>query len=247
MRHFLLPADEPSRRFDARRTNVTLAATIVLLATYNVTRTVVIDDVDTITNVATAVVVGALAWWAHLDAHDLGLEGARVGSGLRWGGAVAGIVLVVMALAALVPATRPLLDDDRVRVGTGDMLFEVLVTIPLGTVLLEELAFRGSLLGLLRRGRGELAAVLWCSLLFGLWHIAPAISTSGDNRTLADVTASPIGLAVSVAGTVVATGAAGVVFCWLRLRSASLVAPVLAHWAVNAVTFSVAWATYRWL
>lgn len=247
MRRFLLPDEEPDRPFDVRRTRLVLAATVVLLATYNVTRTVVIDDVDTLTNLATAAVVGALAWWARLDAHELGLERERLGAGFRWGGGVVGVVLVVMAVVALDPATRPLLDDDRVKVGTGDMVVEVLVTIPLGTVLLEELVFRGSLLGLLRRGRGDVAAVLWCSLLFGLWHIAPAISTSGDNRTLADVTASAIGLAVSVVGTVLATGAAGVAFCWLRLRSGSLVAPALAHWAINAVTFAVAWATYRWL
>jgi membrane protease YdiL (CAAX protease family) len=35
--------------------------------------------------------------------------------------------------------------------------------------------------------------------------------------------------------TVGFTTLAGVVLCWLRPRSDSLVAPILAHWAVNAL------------
>jgi uncharacterized protein len=38
-----------------------------------------------------------------------------------------------------------------------------------------------------------------------------------------------------VIATVVFTTLGGVVLCWLRLRSNSLVAPVLAHWTVNAL------------
>jgi membrane protease YdiL (CAAX protease family) len=43
------------------------------------------------------------------------------------------------------------------------------------------------------------------------------------------------GTAVRVAVTVVSTSVAGVVLCWLRLRSGSLLAPVLAHWTVNGL------------
>ena len=40
--------------------------------------------------------------------------------------------------------------------------------------------------------------------------------------------------------TVLFTSLAGVVLCWLRLRSDSLVAPVLAHWTVNGLGVIVA-------
>jgi membrane protease YdiL (CAAX protease family) len=33
------------------------------------------------------------------------------------------------------------------------------------------------------------------------------------------------------------------IFCWLRLRSKSLVAPVIAHAAVNGAALTVAWFT----
>ena len=41
-------------------------------------------------------------------------------------------------------------------------------------------------------------------------------------------------LAVAVAGTVLFTTAAGVLFAELRRRSGSLLAPMLLHWATNA-------------
>ena len=45
--------------------------------------------------------------------------------------------------------------------------------------------------------------------------------------------AGPGGTMLLVVGTVLFTGIAGVVFCELRRRSGSLLAPILLHWAVN--------------
>ena len=42
-------------------------------------------------------------------------------------------------------------------------------------------------------------------------------------------------------GAVAATFAAGLAFAWLRLRSRSLLAPVLAHAATNGLGLAVAW------
>jgi uncharacterized protein len=54
------------------------------------------------------------------------------------------------------------------------------------------------------------------------------------------VGADAAGAVVRVIVTVVFTSLAGVVLCWLRLRSNSLVAPVLAHWTVNGLGVIVA-------
>jgi membrane protease YdiL (CAAX protease family) len=69
-------------------------------------------------------------------------------------------------------------------------------------------------------------------LLFGLWHLGGIVT--GTAGTAAHV--ALVGL-----GTVAATGAAGTVFCWLRLRSDSLLAPVLAHAAVDTLPLVAAW------
>jgi membrane protease YdiL (CAAX protease family) len=54
------------------------------------------------------------------------------------------------------------------------------------------------------------------------------------------VGADAAGTVLRVIVTVVFTALAGVVLCGLRLRSGSLVAPVLAHWTVNGLGVIVA-------
>jgi membrane protease YdiL (CAAX protease family) len=50
---------------------------------------------------------------------------------------------------------------------------------------------------------------------------------------------------VVIVGMVIAMTLAGMVFCWLRIRSKSLVAPFLFHWGVNATAFFLAWLVSR--
>ena len=47
---------------------------------------------------------------------------------------------------------------------------------------------------------------------------------------------------VVIVGMVVAMTGAGLVFCWLRIRSRSLVAPFVLHAGVNGTAFALAWA-----
>ena len=53
---------------------------------------------------------------------------------------------------------------------------------------------------------------------------------------------SAAGQVALVVGAVVVTFLAGLGFAWLRLRSRSLVAPVLAHVATNGLALVAAWA-----
>jgi membrane protease YdiL (CAAX protease family) len=50
----------------------------------------------------------------------------------------------------------------------------------------------------------------------------------------------PAGRALGVAAAVAGTAVAGLVFCWLRLRSGSLLAPALVHWALNGLGYLLA-------
>lgn len=229
-----------------RRTVVALVSSVVGLAIFNGARAQVIDTAAGIaTNLLMAGALAGVCGYATLRATELGTERSRLGAGLRWGGAALVIVTVVVVATAFVPALAGVLADDRVEVSTAEMLVHVLVTIPIGTVVLEELAFRGLLLGLLRRVTSTGWAVLADSLLFGLWHVAPAVMSADDNAAVADVAASGPGLAATVVATVLITAVAGLVFCWLRLRSRSIVAPALAHLATNSVAFAVAWTVAR--
>jgi uncharacterized protein len=177
----------------------------------------------------------AVARAARLTVAELGLARPAWPSGLRWGAAAAAVVAAAYALALLVPPVRQALPDGDGGAGQAALL-TALVVIPLGTVLPEELAFRGLLLALLGRGHGVRAATLLSSALFGLWHILPSLDGGAANAAIAGaVGGDAAGTLLRVAVTVCFTFAAGVVLCVLRLRSGSLLAPVLAHWAVNGL------------
>jgi len=182
-------------------------------------------------NLAVAALLIAIGRAAGLRWVDLGLDRADARRGLMYGVASMLVVGVVLALALFVPASQARLADGIEPADATTQWFVALVRIPLGTAVFEEVLFRGVLLGLLARLRDRRTALLTSSALFGIWHVVPAWKTS-----------SGTGLAVgaSIVGTVVVTTLAGAVFGWLRLRSRSLLAPILAHTATNSLSYAAA-------
>ena len=191
-------------------------------------------------NLAAGAALFLLARAGGATADDLGLARARLRRGFLVGFSLLGIVAIGVLVAAAVPATRPFFEDERAtEAGAGLLLYHVLLRIPLGTALFEEFAFRGVLLGLGRRCWSTRRAVLWSSLLFGLWHLLPAITLADANVQAAD-----IHLALTVTAGVVGTVGAGALFAAIRLYADSLVAAVLTHLATNAFAFAAAWMLF---
>ena len=189
----------------------------------------------------------ALVAWASGEAlADLGLSRSDAGAGVRYGAGAVGIVLLVLVLGAVIPRTNGYLHDSRAQISGGRLLYEIGVSIVLLTAIPEEFAFRGVLLGSALRLWGPWRASVITSLLFGLWHIEPTLHTMSDNRAVAGAAASVGGQVLVVLGAVAVTFAAGLVFCWLRLRSRSLTAPVMAHAAINGLALTVAWLAIHW-
>lgn len=187
-----------------------------------------------------------LLWFARrvdLDRDDLGLARDRLSPGLRWGGGGAAVVAaglaVGVALEDVVGPVGALLADERAELAAGALAWHALVRIPLGTALFEEVAFRGVLGAACRRALSPGAATLWQSGVFGLWHVAPTVVALRLN----DVPPASVAGLGAIAGAVAVTSVAGLVFEQLRLRSGSLAAPVLAHWATNALGLVAAAAT----
>jgi uncharacterized protein len=175
-------------------------------------------------------------------ARDLGLASADLGAGLRLGVAAMAVVAVLLAVGASLPATRELFADRRVQEhSVAALLYATLVRIPLGTALLEETLFRGVLLGLGLRRWPTPVAVAWSSALFGLWHVLPSGGLAGANPAVAGLSHGPAGRLAVTAAAVAASALAGVVFCWLRLRAGSLLAPALLHVATNSLAYAAAW------
>jgi CAAX protease family protein len=184
---------------------------------------------------------------AGLSWNDMGLGRGTWRPGLRWAGAEIGLAAVVVAAGAALPLTRNAFRDSRYQLNLGGALLDALVLIPVGTVLLEEVAFRGVLWGLLRRARGTATATAVTSLLFGLWHVLPSLGLASANQAISGTVGSGRSAElVTVLATMGFTALAGVVFCELRRRSGSLLAPAGLHWAVNGLAVLASAAVWAW-
>ncbi len=185
--------------------------------------------------VVSILLLGVLRWAGGTRA-DVGLAPGTLARGTRWALVLIGLVAVVYLAGALLPATRTLFEDRRYDgMDGGELVMRVLLLVPVGTVLVEEIAFRGVLYGLVLRARGAVWATTVSSLLFGLWHVLPSLHLATAKPALASVFGeSAVGGALAAAAAVLFTAAAGVLFCELRRRSGSLLAPMGLHWAVNA-------------
>lgn len=165
------------------------------------------------------------------DLDDLGLRPEHLrpgaGAGLVAAAAIAGALGLGAATSAGRDAMASMSPAEEGRSPAG----MALVRIPLGTALAEELLFRSALLGLLLRRTSSRRAAGWSSLAFGLWHVPPAAAAYGSGRTFGSAVA--LGSGGHVLASVLATAAAGRVLAELRLRSGSVLAPVLAHLAAN--------------
>jgi membrane protease YdiL (CAAX protease family) len=185
---------------------------------------------------------------AGLSWDELGLGREALAQGLWWGAVTAGLMVAIYAVGVAVPASRRFFRDTRYRIGPGSALYAAFVTIPLGTVVFEEVAFRSVLWGLLEIGHGAVAATVSSSLVFGIWHVLPALDLARTNTALSGTVRDRRTVGLTVLGTVAFTSLAGLVFAGLRWHTGSLVAPVLLHWAANGLGVLAAarvWALSR--
>ncbi|MEI8240488.1 MAG: CPBP family intramembrane glutamic endopeptidase [Actinomycetota bacterium] len=203
-----------------------LTALVVGLGAYDIIRRLAIPGQwSPWANTAMIGGVAAVAALAGLTVDEVGLARRHLGAGVRWGAVGTAAVGAVVLAARGIAGPMPSLTADHVGVSGWEMLLTVFVRIPIATVLFEELAFRGTMLPLLRRVTHEHTAWATSSVLFGMWHLAPIWGSS----------------TVNLFGTFAATVAGGAAFIWLRVRSQSLVAPLMVHWATNGLALLIVW------
>jgi len=182
----------------------------------------------------TAVAVLGIARAAGVSWAELGLGRRELGRGARTGAVTGACAAAAVLAAAALPATRGFFVDDRAAAAAGPGgLAAGLARITFAAVPPEELTYRSALLGLWLGNGSPASAVAWSSALFGLSHIVPTRSTMGQTALSQHLERRPLRQAAFVAGNVAVTGAAGAVFAGLRLRSGSVLAPLLAHAALN--------------
>ena len=223
----------------ARGRRARLAATVVVvfaLAGVNIGNHVLGWDTMWLGPVG-AVALLAFARWQGLTWHQLGLARHTHARGIRWGLGVIAVVAFVYLVGILLPSTRAAFLDARYHLPPAGALLTAFVMIPVGTILLEEVAFRSVLWGFLSRHARMWQVLLGSSLLFGLWHVFPAMASATGNAAIGSAVAGlgPFAKLAIVGGTVAFTALGGVVAGELRRRSGSLFASVGMHWATNAL------------
>jgi uncharacterized protein len=215
-------------------TNATLCALFVLVAAADWLVERVLPA--RATGVAKLAVLGGVVAFGALvmvlSAREMAMDRRDLRAGVRYGALAACVVVLALIVLVAVPSSRAHFLHSRVRHdSTAEHWLLPLLVIPLGTAVYEEVIFRGVLLGAALRRWNTYTSVIVTSVAFGLWHLPVAASDPA--------TSGATGPAPYLA-TFAFTAAAGVAFAVLRLRSKSVVAPVLAHVATNSGAYVAA-------
>lgn len=171
-------------------------------------------------NSIVAVLAISIGHYAGLSFDDMGLGVHFILSGMVVAGICSVAVMLLIAIGSILIPDSVLhkLTPDRIS-KPSKVAYETAVRIPLSTALSEEVLFRGVLLGVFMQITTPLMSILSSSLIFGIWHIGPALRDFNK---------------ISVVPIVIATAIAGMFFCWLQFVSNSIIAPWLVHWTINS-------------
>ncbi|GAB3031913.1 CPBP family intramembrane glutamic endopeptidase [Mycobacterium bourgelatii] len=225
----------PPLRLERYRLYVDIAVVVAVLVLTNLVAHFTTPWANIATVPAAAVGLVILLRYRGLDWAELGLGREHWKAGVGYALAAVGVVMSVIAIGVLLPITRPMFLNNHYATVSGALIASMVI-IPLQTVIPEELAFRGVLHGALERAWGFRGVAMAGSLLFGLWHIATSLGLTSNNIGFTRLFGGGVvGMISGVALAVVATGAAGFIFSWLRRRSGSIIAPIALHWSLNGM------------
>lgn len=184
-------------------------------------------------NVLCAVTVGVFGYIAGLSLPDMGLSFRQLLEAIPITLAISAVIAGVIYLSTRISWLRHIFSGAPLAGGTRKQIaYAVGVRIPLSTALLEEVLFRGVLLGLLLNDHSAIVAVVISAVIFGIWHIFPTVAQMEHNKALASLLQrrQRVGMVV---GTVATTTLAGIAFNLLRLWTGSLFTPWFVHWVIN--------------
>jgi len=119
--------------------------------------------------------------------------------------------------------------------GIPDLLWRIIIWVPFGTVMLEETAFRGVLFAVVEQDSGLQRALILSSVAFALWHIGVVI------RGLATGNLGPQSAILAFLAISIVTFIAGLGLAFVRVRTSSLVGPMVIHWVVNSLVTLALW------
>ncbi len=187
--------------------------------------------------VIAAVLYGLYAYF-DLNPEDVGAKSVTKKS-IYW--SVVALCSVFIALGIVYLAIPEVFMDKRYDQPIAKTLVALFFLLPLTTVILEEFAFRGVLLGYLLKFSSRKRALTISSFLFGLWHVPSSFLVHVESFLFIH---NPPQVLVSIA-VIIVTGFAGLIFSLLRLKTKSILVPIVAHWSLNAAGMLFAWLSWN--
>ena len=183
-----------------------------------------------------SIIVASLlaARWLGLDAAALGLSRSRALRGAAIGAALGGTIAAIdVAIVQLAPAIigGPLVYEPLYAVSATGLARHLAFFLPLGAVIPEEIAFRGTLLGALLRRYKDTVAIGWSAAAFALWHAVVVVFTVGVTSLAPP---SPLFLP-AILGALLVVFVGGAIMGALRVVTGSLATTVAAHYVFNAI------------
>ena len=217
----------------ARRVPALVVALLTLAASTTLANRVLPGWAYPLCGLVAALVLVLLGRAAGCTWRDLGLHAFRRPALVGLAGA--GLVAAVFGIALAVPALRTVYQDGRVGdPDFGQLLWLTCGRILFGTVLIEEVAFRGVLPALFGAAddRWRWGPILAAAALFGLWHALPALAIGRNAAVHAVFGSTPTVLLQVLA--MAAAAAAGIFLHWWRHTGRGVLASAIVHFTTNA-------------
>lgn len=151
------------------------------------------------------------------------------------------IILLFISLLYLLPKLGFTIKPPIVMIGTeGDLLYKLLIRIPLGTAFFEENLFRGILYGCLIKKDSIRKSFFIISSFFAFWHIVPALKVINSNFHMG---LSLVGIIMFLTG-IIGAFIAGLFFAILRYKGKSIIACIISHALINDLALII--IIYLW-
>jgi membrane protease YdiL (CAAX protease family) len=236
------PAEAPTRHRGL--VIVAVLAVLAVLAVANVAENQVLAGwVYVPLNLAVAGVVVLLGRRV-MSLQEMGFANWR--SGAVWGGVQFAVISVMLSVAILVPVFDELFRNRNAGESTLQWFYIAFIRIPLGTVLLEEVAFRGVLPALFARKGTVIGSSILASMWFALWRVLPEVHGShGANTAERWLGQGVVGTTAGVIWVLAGTFFGGLFWCFVRYRSGSLLSSFLGHLATTSMAYTIAFAVSR--
>jgi len=186
-----------------------------------------------------AVLGGWLVFFRRHELRGLGVQRRGLVRGAAWG-ALLGLGLAAMPLfffAFPMLLAGPVQYPAITEMSMARLLWELLVRIPIVTVLLQELVFRGLLQRQFTTAWGLRDGILVTNAFFAAWHLVIAWDAVSQQQVALPAQRVPPWAfhLLSYVGALVVVWIGGVILSLLRWRTDNLAGPIVAHWLVVAL------------